>query len=277
MSASPAPGLILALAAALVWGALASACTGGDKEVILGTTTTVQDPGLLDALVKAFEESTDYHLKPVVGGSGQTLETARRGEFDVIMTHSPKDEEQFVAAGEGLEPQKVMQNYFLVAGPKDDPAGVKGSSSLGEAFRRIAFTGEKFISRGDNSGTHVRELSVWKDLGIDPKGQSWYQESAVGQGQNILVASDKGAYTLADSATFISFRDRVSLVDFVTDRDSPNIYTVMLINPQKHSNVNAGGARAFRDWIIGSDGQRLIGEFGREQYGQSLFVPVAGK
>ena len=272
--ASACSGLLAVLAAAV----LASACSGGGKgEVILGATTSVQDSGLLDRIVQGFQDSTGYRLKPVVGGSGQTLETARRGEFDVILTHSPRDEQQFVADGEGLDPKKVMRNYFLVAGPESDPAGVKGARSLPEAFRRIAAAGSGFISRGDNSGTNQREMSVWQQLKIDPKGQPWYQESAVGQGQNLLVANDKAAYTLADSATFIAFRRRTSLSELAADHVDLNIYRVILVNPSKHANVNADGAKAFADYITGSKGQALIADFGRQEYGQSLFEPVATK
>jgi len=191
------------------------------------------------------------------------------------MTHSPADEAKFVADGEGLEPHKVMENYFIVAGPPDDPAGVAGASTPGEAFRAIARAEAPFLSRGDNSGTHRRELSIWKSLGIEPSKHGWYQESAVSQGQNLLVASDKGAYTLVDSSTFITLRDRVDLSAFVTDTETPNVYTVTLVNPANHSRVNAEAARAFATFLTSPRGQRIIGEFGREEFGQALFVPVA--
>ncbi len=245
--------------------------------MILGATTSVQDSGLLDRIVQGFQDSTGYRLKPVVGGSGQTLETARRGEFDVILTHSPMEEQQFVADGEGLDPREVMRDYFLIAGPDSNPAEVKGLASLGEAFRRIATSSAGFISRGDNSGTNQRELSIWQKLKIDPKGQPWYQESAVGQGQNLLVANDKAAYTLVDSATFIAFRRRTSLSELAADHLDPNVYRVIRINPSKHGNLNADGAKAFVDYITGSKGQALIADFGRQEYGQSLFEPVSSK
>lgn len=265
------------VACGLTVALLSGACGGGRNSLILGATTTVQDPGLLDVIVKAFEEKTGYDVTVAVGGSGQILEQARRGELDVIMTHSPVDEQKFMADGEGLDPRKVMENYFLVAGPPADPAGVEGAPSLEEAFRRIAAARAPFISRGDGSGTHKRELATWSDLGLDPKGQSWYTESAVGQGQNVLVAAEKRAYTLADSGTFISFRERTGLAGFVTDYEHPNVYTVTIVDPAKHPSVNVEGAREFAAFVTGADAQQLIDDFGREKYGESLYVPIAAE
>lgn len=269
----------LAIAAVMGLGAilLLSACgNGGENTVVLGATTSVQDTGLLDELVSAFEEQGGYHVTPVVGGSGDILERARRGELDVVLTHSPAEEADFVAKGYGLEPRKVMENYFVVAGPPDDPAGVGQTSTVEDAFEAIAEAGAPFISRGDNSGTHRRELSVWAMLGIDPTSRDWYQESAVSQGQNLLVASDKGAYTLVDSSTMAALGDRVALKAFVTDTEAPNVYTVTLVNPANHSRVNENAARAFADFLTGTVAQRLIAEFGRAEFGRALFVPLAG-
>src|SRR4029453_7508243 len=184
---------------------LTASCGGNDNELILGATTSVQDPGLLDEIVRAFEGVTDYHVKPSVGGSGEVLAKARRGELDVVMTHSPADEDRFIADGEGLDKRPVMSNFFLIAGPEADPAGVRDAGNVSEAFKRIASTQATFISRGDQSGTHQRELSIWSDAGITPQGQPWYQESSTGQGQNLVVAADKDAYTLVDSSTFTAF------------------------------------------------------------------------
>jgi len=249
---------------------LASCGGDGEKELILGATTSVQDPGLLDEIVRAFEGVTDYDVKPVVGGSGQTLEMARQGEFDVIMTHSPADEDKFIADDEGLDKRTVMRNFFLVAGPEADPAGVSASASMSEAFERIASSGSTFISRGDNSGTNRREQSIWEELGIQPDGKPWYQVSSTGQGQNLLLAADKNAYTLADSSTFTVFRERTGLSPLLTDREEPNIYSVIRINPQKHD-VNAAGAIAFAEFITSQAGQCLIDQFGVEEYGEPLF------
>lgn len=243
--------------------------------LILGATTSVSDTGLLDELVSAFEEAGDYSVTPVIGGSGQIIEQARRGELDVIVTHSPADEASFIADGEGMEPRHVMENYFLVAGPPDDPAGVGGASTLGEAFQAIATAGAPFISRGDNSGTHKRELSIWQSLGIAASEQDWYHEYGLGQAQSLLVASDERAYTLVDSSTFITLEERVDLDAFVRDTEMPNVYTVTLVNAVKHSQVNAVASRAFAEFLTGPGAQQIIAEFGREEFGQALFVPLA--
>jgi tungstate transport system substrate-binding protein len=255
---------------------LASSCGGDDNELILGATTSVQDPGLLDQIVRAFEDVTDYHVKPSVGGSGEVLEKARRGELDVIMTHSPADEDRLIADGEGLDKRPVMRNLFLVAGPEADPAGVRSAGSMSEAFKRISEARSTFISRGDQSGTHKRELSIWAEVGITPQGEPWYQESTSGQGQNIIVASDKGAYTLVDSSTFTVFEKRVGLRTLLTDTQKPNIYSVIRVAPDKHQNVNAAGAIAFAEFITSPAGQCIIADFGIEEYAKSLFEPAAG-
>ncbi len=265
----PALGVFVALLALL-----AASCGGDNNELILGATTSVQDPGLLDEIVHAFEGVTDYHVKPSIGGSGEVLEKARRGELDVIMTHSPADEDKFIADGEGLDKRPVMQNFFLIAGPEADPAGVRNAVSMSEAFKRIAGAQSTFISRGDQSGTHVRELSIWAQLGITPQGQRWYQESSTGQGQNLIVASDKDAYTLVDSSTFTVFEKKVGLRALLTDTTDPNVYSVIRVASDKHQNVNAAGAIAFAEFITSPAGQCLIADFGAEEYGKSLFQPV---
>ena len=269
---APATGLIGFAVLLLLVGCGAST----EDTLVLGATTSVSDTGLLDELVSAFEDESGYHVTPVVGGSGQIIEQARRGELDVIMTHSPTDEAEFVTDGEGLEPRKVMENYFVLAGPPDDPAGVAGTSTMGEAFRAIADADAPFISRGDNSGTHKREMTIWMSLGIEASKHAWYQESAVSQGQNVLVASDKSAYTLVDSSTFITLENRVNLSAFVTDTVTPNVYTVTLVNPANHGRVNEEAARAFATFLTGPAAQELIAQFGRDEFGEALFVPAAG-
>jgi tungstate transport system substrate-binding protein len=244
--------------------------------VLLGATTSVQDPGLLDELVREFEDVSDYDVKPIVGGSGQTLETARRGEFDVVMTHSPADEDKFIADGEGLDRRIVMRNLFLIAGPQGDPAAVKDAGTVAAAFERIATGGHRFISRGDNSGTHRREMSIWEAAGLQPEGQTWYEESTAGQGQSLLVADDKGAYTLVDSSTFTAFNDRVELQELLRDEDDPNVYSVIRISSEKHPNVNDAGAIAFAEFVVSQAAQCVIARFGGEEYGEPLFEPVFG-
>ena len=261
------PGAILVVA----FGLVAVSCGGGDNSLVLGATTSVQDSGLLDEIVHAFEAETDYEVTPVVGGSGQILETARQGEFDAIITHSPADEEKFITNGEGLDRRPFMDNYYLLVGPPADPAALAGAATLTEAFSRLASKEAAFLSRGDNSGTHMRELAIWDDAGIDSAGESWYRESAVGQGQNLLVASEKGAYTLVDSSTFVAFRDKVDLTEYVIDRQEPNVYSAIRVNPDRHAGVNSAAAHAFVDFLRSPAGQCLIDEFGRTEYGESLF------
>jgi tungstate transport system substrate-binding protein len=261
--------LLLALSQLFV-----SACDSGTGELILGATTSVQDTGLLDVLVAAFEDQYDYDVKPIVGGSGQIIEQSRQGEMDVIMTHSPADEETFISEGYGTDRTQVMQNFFLIAGPERDPAGVAGAASMGEALTKIAAGEHRFVSRGDNSGTHRREQSIWEDIGIDPIGQDWYTESATGQGQNLLVASDRDAYTLVDTSTFVAFQHRLQIIELLRDEAKPNIYSVIRLNEQRLDQVNTEAADAWRDFMIGP-GQQIVGEFGDEPHAVPLFEPIA--
>ena len=254
--------------------AVASGCGDDKSELILGATTSAQDTGILDELVEAFEAHYDYDVKQVVGGSGQTLELAREGEMDVIMTHSPADEDTFIADGYGIDKRKVMQNYFVIAGPEGDPAGVGDAPTMKEAFEKIADGEYGFVSRGDNSGTHRREQSIWESAAIDPVGKSWYTESATGQGLNLLVANDSDAYTLVDSSTFIAFLDRLEIVELFRDEEKPNVYSVIRLNPEKLAKVNSEGGDAWLQFM-NNEGQDVIAEFGREQYGDPLFEPLA--
>ncbi len=264
----------LVLCAAFLLLSLGAGCGGGGETLVLGATTSLQDTGILDEFVKGFEDQTGYDVTPVVAGSGQVLELARRGEVDVIITHSPAAEGNLVTDGDGLDRRPVMRNFFTIVGPEDDPAGVEGSAGLAEAFERIAQARRSFISRGDRSGTHIRELAIWQEAGVDPSGESWYQESAAGQGQTLTLASDKGAYTLVDTSTFLVFQDRLSLKSYVTDREKPNLYSVIRVNPDRHGAVNAEAAAAFADWITSASARHLIEDFGRDKYGEPLFEPA---
>jgi tungstate transport system substrate-binding protein len=257
--------------ALLALALLAASCGGGGK-LIVGATTSLQDTGLLDELIAAYEDESGADVTPVVAGSGQVLALASRGEVDVIITHSPEDERTLVGDGDGIDRRPVMHNFFLLVGPPDDPAKVQSAETAADAFRLIASEGIAFISRGDNSGTNVRELALWKEAGIDPSGESWYQESGSGQGQNLLVASDKAAYTLVDSGTFSVFRGRVELYPFITD-SARNQYSVTRVNPRRHGEVNETGALVFEDWLTSPAAQRIIAGFGVDKYGQPLFEP----
>ena len=257
----------------LVAMGLLVAC-GAEDELLLGATTSVQDNGLLDELVAAFEEDGGYRVKPIVQGSGQVTALARRGELDVIMTHSPAEEERFIDDGYGLERTPVMQNFFLMAGPRDDPADVAGAASLAGAFQQIAESRSAFVSRGDGSGTHARELATWEKAGIDPDGEGWYRESAAGQGLSAFVANDGDAYTLIDSATFAALEERLQIVELFRDASGPNVYSVIRLNAERLDKVNEEAADAWVEFITSEQAQRLIAEFGRDEFGGSLFQPL---
>ena len=263
----------LALMPLLALAGLAAACGVGD-ELIVASTTSVRDTGLLDELVQEFKERNPDvgTVKPIGAGSGQVVEMARRGEVDVIIIHWPEGEAQLIAEDQAIDRRPFMHNFFLVVGPADDPAGVAAAASLAEAFKLIAQEEALFISRGDRSGTNVRELAIWEEAGIDPTGRSWYQESGAGQGASLLVASDKGAYTLVDGATWTVLEEPAVLTLYPVDSEVPNVYSVMRVNPERHA-VNEEAALAFADFLTSPAGQAVIEEFGHQEYGQPLFTP----
>ncbi len=250
---------------------------GGLRDLILSTTTSTQDSGLLDELIPRFERQTGYAVKTVSVGSGAAIALGQRGEADVVLAHAPENERQFVASGAGIDRRLVMYNDFVVVGPAEDPAGIRGTPDALAALRRIAAWGAAFISRGDGSGTQQLELRLWREAGIAPRGQGWYVESGGGMGQTLQIADQRRAYTISDRGTYLSFKDRVDL-DILTERDERllNVYHVIAVNPARHPAVNAAGARAFSDFLLAPETQQFIGEFGRERYGQSLFTPCAG-
>ncbi|MBE3519634.1 MAG: substrate-binding domain-containing protein [Firmicutes bacterium] len=275
LKANLARALTAALAILLV-GLWISGCAK-EKDVILATTTSTQDTGLLDVLVPMFEKKTGYRLKTVAVGTGQALEMARRGEADVVLVHAPKSEEQVEAEGHVINRRLVMHNDFVICGPQADPAGIRGEKSAASAFRKIAQSKSLFVSRGDDSGTHKKELEIWAEAGIKPEGQ-WYQESGSGMGQTLNIASEKGAYVLSDRGTFLSLKKNLALIILVEDDPSLlNIYHVMQVNPEKHPGVNARGGKAFVDFMLSDEVQKVIGEFGVKEFGQPLFFPDAGK
>ena len=255
----------------------ATAAPGGSKDLILATTTSTQDSGLLDVLVPAFQQATGYVVKTVAVGSGQALQMGQDGNADVLLVHSPAAEMTFMAAGWGVDRRLVMHNYFQVVGPSADPAGIKGLTSAADAFKKIAAASATFVSRGDGSGTETKELAIWKTAGITPKGNAWYLQSGQGMGPTLQIASEKGGYTLTDNATFLANSARLSLAVLVQgDPVLLNIYHVISVNPAKWPKVNAAGAKAFADYLTSAAGQQLIASFG-SQYGGSLFVADAGK
>ncbi len=254
--------------------------SGGDRDVILATTTSTQDSGLLDVLVPLFERQSGYQVKTVSVGTGAALTLGARGEADVVLVHAPESEKQWMAQGNGTQRLLVMHNDFVVVGPDSDPANIKDDASALDAMKKIAATKAPFVSRGDNSGTQQLELSLWKQAGIEPKGQAWYVESGTGMGQTLTIADQKDAYTIADRATYLAFQSRVRLSILVQgDRTLFNVYHVMPVNPRKFPNVkvNAAGGEAFAAFLVAPETQKTIGEFGTDRYGQPLFIPDAGK
>ena len=257
---------------------IAGGCGSSKDDLILATTTSTQDSGLLDVLVPQFEDQYDYNVKVIAVGSGQAIEMGSRGDADVLLVHSPAAEQDFMDAGDGVNRQLVMHNDFVIAGPADDPAGVADAQTAADAFAAIADVGAAFISRGDDSGTNARELQVWEAAGIDPAGQSWYEETGQGMGATLQVANQKNAYTLSDRATYLANKDTLDL-EILGESDAQllNIYHVIQVNPDNFDDLNVQGAADFVTFMIAPDTQQAIGEFGVDDYGEPLFVPDAGK
>ena len=265
------------LTAALALLCLAAPAAAQSKVVILSTTTSTQDSGLLDVLVPMFEQRTGYTVKTISVGTGQALVLAARGEADVTLAHAPEVEKQYVAEGRLVNRRLVMVNDFVLAGPEADPAKVRGERSAVAALRRIAAAGARFVSRGDKSGTHTLEQALWKRAGVEP-APPWYIESGQGMGATLGLADDRRAYTLTDRATLLAFGKRLALT-VIVEGDPPllNLYSVVEVNPANGPRVNAAGGRAFADFMVSREAQQVIKRFGVDRYGQALFVPVAGK
>lgn len=261
----------------LILGATAEAAESKDKNVILSTTTSTQDSGLLDILVPLFEKQTGYSVKTVSVGTGQALALAAKGDADVALVHAPSLEKKYAAEGKFLNRRLVMYNDFVIIGPKDDPTRIRSAKTALAALKLIEQSKARFVSRGDNSGTHNLEKSLWKDAGITPKGD-WYIETGQGMGATLGIANERNAYTITDRGTLLALGKRVNLPILIEgDRLLLNIYSVMEVNPANDPRVNAAGGKAFADFMVTPQTQNVIKSFGVEKFGQSLFVPVAGK
>jgi tungstate transport system substrate-binding protein len=249
-----------------------------NPRLILATTTSTVDSGLLDELLPVFEQQTGYKVVALSQGSGQAIATAEKGEADVLLVHSPDAEKKFLADGHGLDRRLVMHNDFVVVGPERDPAGIKTAKTAAEAMQKIAAAKATFVSRGDNSGTHALEKKLWVGAGINPGGQGWYVESGTGMGQTLQISSDRQAYTISDRGTYLSQKKVLSL-SVLTEKDAAllNVYHVILVNPAKTDKINAEGAKAFVEFMVSPAAQRLIAEYGKTKFGEALFVPDAGK
>jgi tungstate transport system substrate-binding protein len=245
--------------------------------VILSTTTSTQDSGLLDVLVPLFEEKTGRTVKTLSVGTGQALALAAKGEADVALVHAPALEKRYVAEGKLLNRRLVMYNDFVIIGPAADPAKIKGLPRAVDAMKRIAESRSRFVSRGDRSGTNILELALWKQAGVEPRG-AWYIESGQGMGQTLGIAGDRRAYTLTDRATYLAFQKRIALPVLI-EKDAPlrNIYSVLEVDPASGPRINAAGGKAFAEFMLSAETQAVIRTFGVDKYGQPLFVPIAGK
>lgn len=241
------------------------------QSLILATTTSTQDSGLLDVLIPTFEQKTGYRVKTVAVGTGQALTMGKRGDADILLTHAPAAEKPLVEEGWLLDRVSFMYNDFVVVGPKADPAQVRSAQNAAEVLRRIAKSQTPFISRGDQSGTHKQEQSLWQASGLVHQGD-WYIESGQGMGATLRIASEKGAYTLTDRSTYLHLQKTLSsAILFAGDPVLRNVYSVMRVNPAKHSNLNTEGGKAFHAWLLGDEARELIRQYGAKEFGQPLF------
>ncbi len=249
------------------------------NQVLLATTTSTRDAGLLDSLLPLFERRTGLKVKVIAVGSGQALEMGRRGDADVVLAHAPEAERVLADSGYFLRRRLVMHNDFLFVGPARDPAGLRGMNDAIAAVRRIAEQRRLFVSRGDRSGTHLLEQKLWRLAGIRlPSEGEWYVEAGQGMAATLQMADQKRAYTISDRATYLAWRDKLELVPLAEgDTLLYNVYHVMDVNPRNAPRLNAEEGRALSDFFVSPEAQALIAEFGRARFGQSLFVPDAGK
>jgi tungstate transport system substrate-binding protein len=246
------------------------------RDLILATTTSTQDSGLLDELIPIFEKKTGIRVKTIAVGTGEALKMSGRGDADVVLAHAPAKEQKYVDDGSIVNRKLVMHNDFLIVGPAADPARVSGMPKAADALADIARAQAGFVSRGDESGTHFREKGLWALAKVEPAGD-WYVEAGQGMGATLLIASQKQAYTLVDRGTFLAMRDKVDLVPLVEgDGLLRNLYSVSEVNPERFPKVNHAGARAFSDFLLDPETQKRIGGFGVERFGQPLFFPDAG-
>jgi tungstate transport system substrate-binding protein len=248
------------------------------KTIILSTTTSTQDSGLLDVLIPIFETKTGYFVKTIAVGSGQAMAMGQKGEADVLLVHSPAAEKKFVAEGYGINRRIIMHNDFVIAGPPGDSAKIKGVKLASEAFKKIASAQALFLSRSDKSGTHTKEMDIWKAAGIEPEGEKWYQQTGLGMGQTLNVTAEKKGYTLADRGTYLALKKNLGL-DILVEGDAIllNVYHVIEVNPAKWPKVNAPGGKAFADFMVSNETQVIIKTFGVDKFGSPLFFPDAGK
>jgi tungstate transport system substrate-binding protein len=271
------------IAALFLFATVLSACASATSEpaspnLILATTTSTQDSGLLDVLIPMFEEQTGYTVQMIAVGTGEALKMGEEGNADVLLVHAPSSEASFMEGGFGKDRMLVMHNDFIIVGPASDLAGIKGMTSAKDAFKAIYEMRAPFITRGDDSGTHKKELALWKSADLDPAGQAWYIETGQGMGASMLVASEKEAYILTDRATYLANKENYQL-DLLVEGDNSllNIYHVITVNQTKWPKVNYEGALTFAKFMIDPATQDVISQFGVDKYGQPFFYPDADK
>ena len=266
------------LLVALVFTQGATAALAKEKvSIILATTTSTQDSGLLDVLIPLFTKKTGIEVKVIAVGSGAALQMGAKGDADVVLSHAPAAEQKLVDSGELVEGRLVMHNDFVIVGPPGDPAKVRGAGDLDAVMKAIAAQGG-FASRGDDSGTHKKELDLWKKAGVDPQTVAHRVETGQGMGATLNVANEKRLYTLTDRATYLAQRKSLELV--IISEGAPtllNVYHVYVVSPAKFPKVKAEPARRLVDFLVAEDTQKLIGQFGQAEYGQPLFTPDAKK
>lgn len=263
---------LLSLLCALIF---TSCGTYSDKKVLkLATTTTVNDSGLLGFLIPLFEKDTGIKLKAIVQATGQAIKTGENGDADILFVHDKKSEEKFVSDGNGEKRIEIMYNYFIIVGPMEDTASIKmlQEKNAAKALKQIMDKKASFISRGDESGTNKKESSLWQTMGINPTGK-WYVSAGKGMGEVLSMASEKQAYTLSDKATFLVMKDRLNLqIVLESSRELLNQYTVIEVNPNKHKGINYEGAQKFVEWITSEKILKLINDYGKDKFGESLFT-----
>lgn len=249
--------------------------SAAEQTIKLATTTSTEDSGLLDVLLPEFKKDTGYDVEVIAVGTGAAIGLGEKGDVDVILVHSRTAEDQFVADGFGVNRKDVMYNDFLIIGPEDDPAGIKGENDAVAALTAISETESTFLSRGDDSGTHKKEKQLWETAGITPEGE-WYVSVGKGMGDTFRMANEMNGYTLIDRGTFLFNRDKYELEAMVEgDELLFNPYGVIAVNKEKHPNVNFEGATAFIEWLTSKKAQDMIAEYGKDEFGQALFVPNA--
>jgi tungstate transport system substrate-binding protein len=266
-------------ARALAWLCLLPSSLGAQaaRDVILATTTSTQDTGLLDSLVPRFEQQCDCRVKTIAVGTGQALALGARGEADVVLVHAPALEQRYVAEGVFINRRLVMSNDFVIVGPSADPIGLRSLKTVREVFKRLSNGQAPFASRADSSGTNILELNQWQAAGVSPSGP-WYLQLGQGMAATLRIASEKGAYALSDRGTFLAVREELELaVLFAGVPQLLNIYHVMEVNPKRWPRVNHDGGRAFADFLVSSGTQDVIRTFGVARFGQPLFIPQAGR